>query len=107
MGLSPTSPQQAAGIRIEPPPSLAWAIGTTPAATSAADPPLDPPAERAVSQGLRVAPKRSDSVVAVRPNSGSVVLAIGATPSRRYCATQGEHSVAGRSCGAHDPCVLT
>ena len=55
-GFNPTRPQQDAGIRIEPPPSLACAIGTTPAATMAADPPLDPPAERLVSHGLRVGP---------------------------------------------------
>ena len=39
----PNTPQQEAGIRIEPPPSLAWAMGTIPEATAAADPPLDPP----------------------------------------------------------------
>ena len=44
VGLNPTRPQQAAGIRIEPPPSLACAIGRAPAATSAADPPDDAPA---------------------------------------------------------------
>ena len=38
VGLSPTSPLTEAGIRIEPPPSLACAIGTAPAATSAAEP---------------------------------------------------------------------
>ena len=54
LGLRPTSPQQLAGIRIEPPPSLAWATGTIPEATAAAAPPLDPPAERDGSQGLRV-----------------------------------------------------
>ena len=91
LGLRPTSPQHGAGIRIEPPPSLACAIGTTPAASSAADPPLEPPADRPVSQGLRVAPNRLDSVLAVRPNSGSAVLAMGVTPSRRYCSTHGEH----------------
>ncbi|GAA2734992.1 hypothetical protein GCM10010439_58650 [Actinocorallia aurantiaca] len=34
-----------AGILMEPPPSLAWATGTMPAATAtaAADPPLEPP----------------------------------------------------------------
>ena len=55
-GFSPTSPHQAAGMRIEPPPSLAWAIGTARDATSAAAPPLDPPGPRAGSQGLRVGP---------------------------------------------------
>jgi len=46
VGLSPSTPQHDAGIRIEPPPSLAWAIGTNPAATAAALPPLEPPGER-------------------------------------------------------------
>ena len=55
-GFRPTSPQALAGMRIEPPPSLACAIGTIPEATAAADPPLDPPGDRAVSQGFRVAP---------------------------------------------------
>ena len=44
VGFEPTRPQQAAGIPIEPPPSLACAIGRAPAATSAADPPDDAPA---------------------------------------------------------------
>ena len=45
VALRPTSPQAAAGMRMEPPPSLACAIGTTPAATRAADPPDDAPVE--------------------------------------------------------------
>ena len=56
LGFSPTSPQQLAGILIEPPPSFACAIGTMPAATAAADPPLEPPGERPRSQGLCVGP---------------------------------------------------
>ena len=56
LGFRPTRPQALAGMRIEPPPSLACAIGTMPDATAAAAPPLEPPAEREVSQGLRVAP---------------------------------------------------
>src|SRR5687767_1480693 len=38
-GLNPVSPQTAAGMRIEPPPSDAVAMGTSPAATAAALPP--------------------------------------------------------------------
>ncbi len=45
-GFKPTSPQLAAGMRIDPPPSLAPAHGTIPAATAAADPPDEPPGER-------------------------------------------------------------
>ena len=54
LGLSPTRPQHEAGMRIDPPPSLACATGTIPEATAAAAPPLEPPAERVGSHGLRV-----------------------------------------------------
>lgn len=46
VGLRPNSPQLAAGMRIDPPPSLPCAIGTMPAATAAAAPPLEPPGLR-------------------------------------------------------------
>ena len=55
-GFRPTRPHELAGMRIEPPPSLAWPIGTMPAATAAAEPPLEPPGEWPGSQGLRVGP---------------------------------------------------
>src|SRR5215813_2852881 len=58
VGLRPKSPQQDAGIRIEPPPSVACAIGTMPAATAAAEPPLEPPALWSRFQGFRVGPNR-------------------------------------------------
>ena len=73
-GLRPTSPQDAAGMRIEPVPSFACATGTMPDATAAADPPLDPPAERVGFQGFRVGPKAAGSVVAEAANSGRLVL---------------------------------
>ena len=57
-----------AGPRIDPPPSLAWAIGTMPAATAAEAPPEEPPAVWSVFQGFRVCPKSVDSVVVVKPN---------------------------------------
>ena len=62
LGFSPTRPQAEAGIRIEPPPSEAWAIGTTPAATAAAAPPLEPPALRRRSHGVRAGGRPSGSV---------------------------------------------
>ena len=61
-GFRPNSPQHALGIRIEPPPSPPMPAGTIPLATAAAVPPLEPPGERPVSQGLRVSPVESDSV---------------------------------------------
>src|SRR5690349_21206071 len=55
-GFKPTSPHSLAGMRIDPPPSFACAIGTIPEATAAAEPPLEPPVERDVSHGLRAGP---------------------------------------------------
>ena len=62
LAFSPTRPQADAGMRIEPPPSEAWAIGARPVATAAAAPPLEPPAERLRSQGVRAAGAPSGSV---------------------------------------------
>ena len=76
LGLSPTRPQQDAGMRIDPP-SLAWANGTIPDATAAAAPPLDPPGVRVVSHGLWVAPDATGSVIGTLPSSGLLVRPAG------------------------------
>jgi hypothetical protein len=52
--LSPTTPQNAAGWRIEPPVSEPSATMVSPAATAAALPPDEPPGTRVRSQGLWV-----------------------------------------------------
>ncbi len=83
LGLSPTSPQHDAGMRIEPPPSLACANGTMPLATAAAAPPLDPPGERVVSHGLWVAPQAIGSVVGTLPSSGLLVRPAITSPASR------------------------
>jgi hypothetical protein len=70
-------------MRMEPPPSLAWAAGTIPAATAAAEPPLEPPVVLPRSQGFRLAPKRRGSVVGRMPNSGVLVLPSTTSPARR------------------------
>src|SRR4029077_14734677 len=82
-GLRPTRPQHAAGMRVEPPPSLACAIGTMPAATAVAEPPDEPPDVRAGSQGLRVAPNRFVFVHGRIPHSGSVVEPTTMNPAAR------------------------
>src|SRR4051794_12640889 len=64
-GLNPASPHTADGMRIDPPPSDPVASGTMPAATAAALPPDEPPADLDGSHGLRV-----------DPNSGLVVSAL-------------------------------
>jgi hypothetical protein len=82
-GFRPTSPQQAAGIRTEPPPSLPCATGTSPAATAAAAPPEDPPGVRSRSQGLRVGPNMRASLTGKMPYSGSVVVPTITKPASR------------------------
>ena len=72
-----------AGNRIEPPMSLPCAIGTIPAATAAAEPPLDPPGERERSHGLCVAPYASGSVVTLVASSGVLVLPTNTSPAAR------------------------
>ena len=79
--LNPRTPQQDAGMRIDPPPSFPWSRGTIRAATAAADPPLDPPAFRVRSQGLCVGPKSAGSATGIRPYSGVLVLPRMTTPA--------------------------
>ena len=78
---SPTSPLAAAGMRVEPPPSVAMPIGPMPAATATAAPPLDPPEVRSAVQALRVLPNSGASVRHLWPNSGVVVLPNSTAPA--------------------------
>ena len=70
-------------MRIEPPASLPWAMGTIRAETAAAEPPLDPPGVRVVSHGLRVGPKSRGSVVGPMASSGVLVLPMNTSPAAR------------------------
>ena len=88
LGLRPTRPLQAAGMRIEPPPSLACATGTAPAATAPPLPPLDPPVVRSGSHGLRAGPKRRGSVTGRIPNSGDWVRPMNTKPGLAEAARQ-------------------
>src|SRR5262245_17348676 len=72
----PTTPQNEAGPRSEPPRSVPSASGHMPVARAAAEPLLDPPAVRVRSQGLRVAPKTAFTVFGPKANSGVLVLPI-------------------------------
>src|SRR5947207_12668233 len=74
VGFKPNTPHAEAGMRIEPPPSVACASGTIRAATAAAAPPDEPPEECAGFHGLRVGPNNRDSVVGIKPNSGDELL---------------------------------
>src|SRR5436305_4618826 len=84
VGFSPTTPQNAAGWRTEPPVSEPSAAGTMRAATAAAEPPEEPPATREGSHGLRVGPNAECSVDEPMANSSRFVLpTIDAPPARR------------------------
>ena len=88
MGLNPTTPQSAAGWRTEPPVSEPRASGTLPAATAAAEPPLEPPGTVPRCQGLRVGLKAEPSHEEPIANSSRLVLPITTAPaaSRRSTA---------------------
>src|SRR3954471_14615238 len=86
-GLSPNRPQQAAGIRTEPPPSLPAAIGTTPEATAADAPPLEPPGVCAGFQGLLTRPNALESETPFSASSGRLVLPKITKPASRYRLT--------------------
>src|SRR3984885_7622835 len=74
VGFNPNTPDAEAGIRIDPPPSLAGATGTMRAATAAPAPPEEPPDECARFHGFRVGPNSRGSVVGINPNSGLELL---------------------------------
>src|SRR5207244_6485362 len=87
VGFSPNRPQHEAGMRIEPPPSVACAIGSIPQATAAAAPPLEPPALNSRFHGLRVGPNSFGSTEVERPNSEVLVLPRMTSPARFMRAT--------------------
>src|ERR671910_2635658 len=95
LGLNPTKPQNAAGMRVDPPPSLAVATGTRPAATAAALPPPDPPGVGSGFHGLRANPNTLVFVKLSVPNSGAAVLPTGTAPAARRRATWIESAATG------------
>ena len=83
----PTTPQNDAGCRTDPPVSEPSAIGEYPAATAAAEPPELPPGTRARSSGLSVGPKPEFSVDEPMPNSSRLVFPITTPPASRSFRT--------------------
>jgi hypothetical protein len=84
-------------MRTEPPPSLPWLKGATPAAVSDEAPPEEPPGECFRFQGLRVVPCSGESVSAFQPNSGVVVLPRKTRPAARKRPVTAASSAAGVS----------
>ena len=84
-------------MRTEPPPSLPWLNGQTPAAVIDEAPPDEPPGECAGFHGLRVVPCNGELVSAFQPNSGVVLLPMIGMPAARRRPTIGASSAAGVS----------
>src|SRR4030088_1062997 len=72
---------------MDPPVSEPSATGTRPAATAAAEPPLDPPGTRVRSWGLRVGPNAEFSVDDPMANSSRFVLPMTTAPAARSRVT--------------------
>jgi hypothetical protein len=81
--LKPTTPQAAAGIRIEPPISEPLASVVEPAASDAAEPPEEPPTASSGLCGLRVTPWIREWVKPAHENSGAVERACTIAPASR------------------------
>ena len=97
VGRRPTTPQQEAGMRIEPPVSPPRAKVHMPAATAAALPPLDPPGVKPSRHGFWVGGKIVFVVPIEAASSGRFVLPSTTTPLRRASATGTASSAAIRS----------
>ena len=101
-GLSPKRPQLAAGIRIEPMPSLPCAIVTNPDATAAALPPDEPPGVRLRFHGLWLIPY-TESVAPNTQSSGTRVSPTTTAPASQRRATTGWSAADGASDVAAEP----
>src|SRR6202040_2542491 len=104
--LKPTTPQHAAGMRLDPPPSVPMPKGASPAATAAAAPPDEPPGVRRRSHGLAVRPNSGASVKHLWPNSGVVVLPTRIAPAAFSRATAVESAAGTLSASATEPKVV-
>src|SRR5579859_4988220 len=89
VGFNPQIPQKWAGTRIDPPPSLPTPPAEQPEAIAAASPPLEPPADRATSQGLLVLPLKELSVSYAIKYSGVFVFPKIIASAARSRATSG------------------
>src|SRR5262249_29141702 len=83
VGLSPTTPQKAAGSRTDPPVSVPSAAWHSRAAPATPEPPEDPPGPRAGSHGFRVTPSAEFSVDEPIANSSQLSFPTMTAPAAR------------------------
>jgi hypothetical protein len=100
VGRSPYTPQNAAGMRIEPTRSEPQSRNVSPAATAAADPPLEPPGLRVGACGLFVRPYSSFAVCA---KSASIVATF-VLPTRIAPAARSRRTAAASSAAVQPAC---
>ena len=86
-GLKPTTPEQAAGMRIEPAMSEPVPSVAAPEASVAPVPPEEPPGVNCGFQGLRVTPQSRVWVTPAQENSGVVVRRCMRAPARKQRST--------------------
>ncbi len=87
-GLRPTTSQQAAGSRIEPPVSLPSPSSQSPAASAAAFPLEDPPVVRPGRAGLETVPYHGFWPITDHANSGRLAFPITTAPAATSRSTQ-------------------
>ncbi len=96
----PAIPQQAAGIRTEPPVSVPRAASASPAATATAEPLDDPPGTRRGSAGFTGVPDQGFTPLADQHSSVRLVLPAIRAPARLVVATTAASLAAGLACSA-------
>ncbi len=106
--LSPTTPQHAAGTRIEPPVSLPSATSASPSATATAEPLDDPPGMRSASSGLRGVPNQRLIPLGSIASSWRFALPTSRAPAARHPDRHAASRAAGdaRRSTALDPAVV-
>ena len=109
VGLKPTSPHSAAGMRVEPPVSLPTAISHMPSTTATAPPEVEPPGMRARSAGLPGVPKCGLTPTPENANSVMLVLATITAPAaqRRLTTTASARAGLPSSSSSFDPARVT
>jgi hypothetical protein len=93
-------------MRTEPPVSVPTEAMAMPSATAAAEPPLDPPADRAVSAGWRTAPNAESSLVVPNAYSCRFVLPTITAPARRSRPVTTASAATGSFDATCDPAVV-
>src|ERR1051326_9390333 len=83
-----------------------WGSQTSPAASAAAPPPVEPPDVSAVFHGLRVRPNTSLKVLPPAPNSGVFDLPITMPPLRSMRSTSGWDLAGTWSANSGEPYVV-